>query len=160
MAPFLPPATVPWLATIAEPTIVTELQSIADNHAQAFVPDWQNLTSTNTPPSGWAAITLLNKGELDDTGCARAPQTCAALAALVRRGMMTPRLGAPDVGVRLLRLAPGASLRAHRGPGGRLVAHLGVRVPPAGATITADGESRRWRALVYVKLPRAVARTE
>ena len=44
-----------------------------------------------------------------------------------------------------MQLAPGARLRSHRGPGGRLVAHLGVQVPAENAaTLTVAGETRGW----------------
>ena len=58
---------------------------------------------------------------------------------------LTPRLGAAEVGVRLLKLDANATIRPHIGPGGRLVAHLGLRVPSTGAALTVAGETRSWR---------------
>jgi hypothetical protein len=56
---------------------------------------------------------------------------------------LAPTERAPNVGCRVVRLAPGATLRPHRRPGGRLVAHLGIRVPQAGgATLTVEREGR------------------
>jgi hypothetical protein len=48
-----------------------------------------------------------------------------------------------EVGVRLLKLDAGASLETHVGPGGRLVAHLGVLVPD-GAVLRLGDETHRW----------------
>ena len=143
-SPFLQPArTAPWLLDLAAPAIVRELQEVADG---AFVPDFQNLTLPGTAPEGWASVTLLNKGQIAPQGCAHAPRTCTVLRALLQRGYLLPTSIAPEVGVRLLRLAPGAALRPHRGPGGRLVAHVGVRVPPGGAaSLTVDGERHALR---------------
>eukprot|EP01052_Picozoa_sp_SAG31_P046835 SAG31_NODE_9118_length_1330_cov_1.917141_2_plen_277_part_01 len=46
--------------------------------------------------------------------------------------------------MRVLKLAPGGRLQPHRGPGGRLVAHLGIKVPPE-AFLTVAGQTLRWR---------------
>lgn len=55
-----------------------------------------------------------------------------------------PSLAIPQVGVRLNRLLPGARLRRHRGPGNRLVAHLGIIVPTHGAELEVDGLALHW----------------
>ena len=74
-AEFLVPHRVaPWLKELASPDLVRELQLIADDQ---FIPDFQNLTSADTPPKGWSSFTLLNKGNLEPRGCAAAPRTCA-----------------------------------------------------------------------------------
>ena len=52
---------------------------------------------------------------LDRAGCRAAPRTCAALGAMA--APLAPRPGAAEVGVRLLKLAAGAKLRPHVGPG-------------------------------------------
>ena len=44
----------------------------------------------------------------------------------------------------VVRIAPGAHVRRHRGREGRLVATLGVRVPTNNATLTVAGETRSW----------------
>ena len=46
--------------------------------------------------------------------------------------------------MRLLKLDPGVTLRTHVGPGGRLVAHLGIRVPQE-AFMTVARSQVRWR---------------
>lgn len=137
---YLPIDDFPWLTELQSPEVLKELQNVADRGA-GFAPDWQRLTSPDAAPDSWSALTLLNKGVVDDDGCERAPHTCKVLGGLEDR--LKPKLGATEVGARLLRLAAGASLRPHSGPGGRLVAHLGVLVPD-GATITVGGEARAW----------------
>ena len=89
----------------------------------------------------------LNKGVLDivdKQGCVAFPHTCAALDRLVAGGILSPTRESPQVGARLLRLAPGAVLRPHHGPGGRFVAHLGVSIPDAGARLVVGSEPRSW----------------
>ena len=163
-----------WLSALtADPGVLPELQQLADRNElqpllregeggrHAFAPDWQNLALDG--PAGWRSLELLNKGRFDAAACALAPTTCRALSSVLPRLMPTQR--APNVGCRLYRLAPGAALRPHRGPGGRLVschdiagiwvaffsrwqryrcgqvAHLGIRIPAeGGATLTVEGD--------------------
>jgi hypothetical protein len=152
-------ADVAWLAALQEPAVLAELQALADHDLG------NNSTTTNTtnhhtaPPQfvanfgpngdlagqagGWTALPLLNKGALSLEGCLAAPRTCATLGRLATQLAPTP--SAPEVGARVLKLDAGATIRPHVGPGGRLVAHLGLRVPPTGAALTVAGERRAWR---------------
>lgn len=145
----------PWLVALTHGPVVRELQALADEDmlqsssaagggkrfAEGFSPN-SNLVTVGAH-GGWTAVPLMNKGALLVDGCAALPQTCAALASIA--GHLAPRRGqAEEVGVRLLKLAPGASLRPHVGPGGRLVAHLGVRVPAQGAQLLIEDHVHRW----------------
>ena len=140
---------VPWLAALQEKAVLTELQALADRdlngkpESETFAADFGPNSDLAQQPGGWTALPLLNKGRLDAAGCAAAPLTCAALSGLAAH--LAPRDGGDEVGVRVLKLAAGATLRPHVGPGGRLVAHLGLRVPPAGAALTVAGERVEWR---------------
>ena len=140
---FLAAESFSWLSDLAAPAIVNELSAVSTKNARAFREDWQGLAAPGTSAHEWSALTLLNRGRLDEQGCKLAPATCAVLGALLLRGQLQPRKGTAEVGARLLRLGPGASLRPHRGLGGRLVAHVGI-VTPAGATLTVQGETREW----------------
>jgi hypothetical protein len=104
----------------------------------AFAPDWQNLALDG--PDSWRSLQLLNKGQFDGSACSLAPKTCQALTSVLPQLMPTDQ--AINVGCRLIRLSPGAALRPHRGPGGRLVAHLGVRVPQGGGADLTVGSSK------------------
>lgn len=129
---FHEPAEFPWLATFTEHAVSSELRALANAATGAegtpaarallteWQPDWQNLTGPGTGTAEWSAITLLNKGTPDPVGCRLAPVTCAQLVKLVASGVLTAAEGATEVGARLLRLGPGASLRPHHGPGGKL----------------------------------------
>ena len=115
--------------------------------AAAFEPDFGPSSSLAEPAGAgtWSGLTLMNKGLMQQRGCHVAPLTCGVLERL--RPHLAPRLSAPlgsEVGARLLKLAPRGRLRAHRGPGGRLVAHLGLRIPE-GASMTLAGRELRWR---------------
>jgi hypothetical protein len=141
---------VPWLGALQAPAVLTELQALADTDLRAkegdtptaFATEFGPNSGLSANPDGWSALGLLNKGALDPAGCAAAPLTCTVLQGLGKH--LAPRVGAEEVGVRLLKLAAGASLRPHTGPGGRLVAHLGLRVPEHGATLTVAGEEINW----------------
>ncbi len=140
-----------WLAPLSGAAVVAELQEVArddrDRHATTmessglFEEQFSASQPTLAPAGGWSAVTLMNKGQLNPDGCTVAPRTCAALELLQRHLAPTPE--SPEVGVRLLKLDGGAQLQAHHGPGGRLVAHLGVLVPPT-ASLTIGDESLRW----------------
>ena len=137
-----------FLQPLKNAQVVTELQAVAlaDAAAAAVAPgslfsDKFSASWTLAPDGGWSALTLMNKGQFDAAGCAATPKTCAALALL--QPCLAPTPAAPEVGVRLLKLAGGAQLRPHHGPGGRLVAHLGVAVPPT-ASMTLAGQELRW----------------
>lgn len=127
--------------------VLDELQAIADADLDGHQRQSQ-FTAHFGPNSdlayrehGWSAVALMNKGELLPEGCDAAPITCAVLGRLHTH--LAPRAGAEQVGVRLLKLEAGAALRAHVGPGGRLVAHLGLRVP-TGAALTVDTKVIPW----------------
>ena len=144
-------AMPPWLDAISSAPVLRELRALAaldeaslplPSPTVKFEADWQGLT--NGAPRSWSSIELLNKGMLSTDGCAVAPKTCAALQSQDVAINLSPTVVSPNVGVRLLKLAPGASLRQHRGPGGRYVAHLGVQIPPSGASITVGGTTREW----------------
>ena len=139
-------AEVPWLAALQDGAVLSELQSLADRDlagdGDLFAADFGPNSDLTEQHGGWTALPLLNKGILSVRGCAAAPLTCATLRGLSAH--LAPRstgAAAQEVGVRLLKLAVGASIRPHVGPGGRLVAHLGLRVPPAGASLTLAGET-------------------
>ena len=91
---------------------------------------------------GWTTYPLLNKGRFVGDNCANASATCKALSSIMNH--LAPTAGATEVGVRLNRLLPGTRLRSHRGPGNRLVAHLGVTVPERGARLDVDGREMHW----------------
>ena len=141
-----------WLASLEDPAVVGELQALADRDlaaldsegatAESFVANFGPNSDLTLHPGDWTALVLQNKGRLDPAGCAAAPLTCAALSHLAH--YLTPHRG-EEVGVRLLKLGVNATIRPHVGPGGRLVAHLGVRVPPTGAFLTVAGERVTWR---------------
>ena len=137
-----------WLRVLEAPAVLAELQSVARADAEApatdnfFTRKFSASWDLATKAQDWQALPLSNKGSADDMGCAIAPITCGVLREL--HPHLVPRgPAASEVGVRLLKLAGGASLRSHVGPGGRLVAHLGVSVPPS-ASLTVDGEELRW----------------
>ena len=120
-----PPAWLPAL-TANNPAVLLELQALADQNElepvlrgqagrHAFQPDWQNLALDG--PDSWRSLALLNKGRFDDEACRLTPRTCHALASVLPQ--LAPTERAPNVGCRVVRLAPGATLRPHRGPGGR-----------------------------------------
>ena len=117
-----------WLRMLTTPAVVAELRGVASGNATTFSPSFQNWNLNAHRTSDWTSLSLLNKGQLDEAGCQLAPQTCALLRTVLPQ--LAPVVGiAEETGARLLRLAPGARLRPHFGPGGRLVAHLGVAVP-------------------------------
>lgn len=117
-----------WLRGLATPAVVAELRAVASGNATTFSPSVQNWNLNAHRTNDWTSLSLLNKGQLDETGCQLAPQTCALLRTVLPQ--LAPVVSiAEETGARLLRLAPGARLRPHFGPGGRLVAHLGVAVP-------------------------------
>ena len=152
---------VPWLRTLSEDAAVTaELRGLADADGTDSI-FRANFDPTHISSSGssagaggthgredheappWQGLPLMNRGQLLPAGCDRAPATCAALRELAEPYLVPRPPGATEVGVRLLKLQPGAKLRAHHGPGGRLVAHLGIRVP-AGASMVVAGERVGW----------------
>jgi hypothetical protein len=143
---------VPWLRSLGVPEVASELGALAaaDDVAQEpqeaiFRPNWDPthiLSDGGVDGSGWSALPLMNRGQLLAAGCSHAPVTCSTLENL--SPFLDPRPPvATEVGVRLLKLRPGAMLRPHHGPGGRLVAHLGVKVPP-GATMSLANETVVW----------------
>eukprot|EP01050_Picozoa_sp_SAG11_P009751 SAG11_NODE_939_length_6468_cov_4.629926_4_plen_1017_part_00 len=141
---------VPWLSALQAPGVMSELTALAADEEDRVQPGTGGVFRPNWDPThilsvrnkeGWEALALMNKGQLLETGCARAPMTCAALKAM--RHHLIPRPPASEVGVRILKLLPGAVLRPHHGPGGRIVAHLGIRVPD-GATLTLAGQVLTW----------------
>lgn len=139
-----------WLHALEAPAIAQELRQLAndDEAAAAGASPFAAQFGPNTDLAGgargedWQALPLMNKGHMLPGGCAVAPVTCAALSRL--RAHLQPRPGSSEVGVRLLKLAPGGRLRPHRGPGGRLVAHLGVKIP-AESFLMVDGQKVEWR---------------
>ena len=139
-----------WLRALEAPAVLAELQEVvlADAavavaaNASVFTPKFSASWDLATAAQDWQALPLQNKGRADAAGCAIAPITCGVLAKL--HPHLVPRgPAASEVGVRLLKLAGGASLRRHVGPGGRLVAHLGVSVPPS-ASLTVNGQELHW----------------
>lgn len=127
--------------------MVNELQGIADVDRNAsvgtlFAAGFGPNSDLANNPVGWTAVAFMNKGVLNHGGCTAAPKTCAVLGRLGQH--LAPRANAEQVGVRLLKLAAGTTLRPHIGPGGRLVAHLGIRVPPSGSSLTVAGETVHW----------------
>ena len=141
-----PPA---WLRELEAPAIVQELRRLADDDEAGAEPRlFKSQFGPNTHLTGpgraddWQALPLMNKGALLPD-CAETPATCAALSRM--GGHLQPsRFSSSEVGVRVLKLAPGASLQPHHGPGGRLVAHLGIKVPPT-STLDVAGQTLRWR---------------
>jgi hypothetical protein len=144
--PFHDAAGTPWLRRFQDPTIMAELRQFVrtENESQSFQPAFSaSWTLPTRATDDWSAVPLASKGVLEDGHCARLPRTCGLVASLRRE--LGPVYGAEHVGARLLRLAPGASLRPHRGPGGRLVGHLGIAVPEHDRTaITVGGVTRAW----------------
>ena len=137
-----------FLSPLSAEDVVKELQGVArDDRDQAatsrsrLFEDRFSASWTLAPGGGWSAVTLMNKGQLRTDSCTVAPRTCAALREIQPHLAPTPQ--SPEVGVRLLKLDGGAQLQAHHGPGGRLVAHLGVLVPPT-ASLTVAGERLHW----------------
>jgi hypothetical protein len=145
------PNEVPaWLRQLEAPSITQELRQLADaddadDTTSLFAAQFGPNTDLAEESGDWQALSLMNKGRLLAAGCEIAPATCAALSRL--QGHLAPRgasSSSSEVGVRILKLAPGGKLRPHRGPGGRLVAHLGIKIP-SGAFLTVAGERREWR---------------
>ena len=139
----------PWLRRLQEGAVMEELQSFVGREAsqrpfrEAFSSSW---TLTNRGDvDDWSAVELMNKGVLaDGTHCQHLPITCDILSQLAG-AELAPTRDVQQVGVRLLRLAPGAGLRPHHGPGGRLVAHLGLRIPHGDTTsLTVAGQRLLW----------------
>ena len=121
-----------WLSALRNPGVLRELRALAEADAaepaaSAFGPNFSNDHFTQDA-GDWTAVALMNRGVLLAEGCAAAPLTCTVLTTLSPHLQPRPP-HATEVGVRFLKLAPGAALREHRGPGGRLVAHLGVSIP-------------------------------
>jgi hypothetical protein len=140
------PEAVPWLSKLQTPPVLAELAALATTDNETlFRPNWDptGIESQADDSSDWLALSLLNKGQLQPSGCNVAPETCAVLAGLAHHLQPRPPAAA-EVGVRIIALQPGARLRSHHGPGGRLVAHLGIRIPPTGASLTLDGEQLGW----------------
>ena len=137
---------LPWLRVLEDSRVVEELQSIVDadvgGFSDNFAADFGPNSDLADRLDGWSAVVLMNKGVLDAEGCVGAPRTCLVLDMLA--GQLAPRASVRQVGVRLLKLDPGVTLRTHVGPGGRLVAHLGIRVPPE-AFMTLAGSQVHWR---------------
>eukprot|EP01045_Picozoa_sp_COSAG04_P000655 COSAG04_NODE_17_length_40288_cov_9.152728_11_plen_1187_part_00 len=137
---------MPWLSALRAPAVFRELQGLADRDEKGtlgqlsadFGPN-SNLSQTF---GGWTGMSLMNKGAFNHAGCLAAPQTCEALDSM--SGHLAPRPGSEQVGVRILKLDAGASIRPHLGPGGRLVAHLGLKIPNGSALIVA-GKRTEWR---------------
>ena len=128
---------VPWLRALGVPQVLAELQAVAASSSTSqiatgdnmlFRPSHQNWNLPARSINDWTSLSLVNKGQLDQEGCALAPETCAVLLQMMER--LSPVAGiAEETGARMYQLAPGAVLRPHFGPAGRLVAHLGVKVP-------------------------------
>ena len=107
-------ADVPWLAALQEPSVLAELQALADHDLSKpgdsqFVADFGPNGDLTQQAGGWTALPLMNKGCLASDGCLAAPRTCAALASLATHLAPTP--SAPEVGVRILKLEVGATIR-------------------------------------------------
>ena len=137
---------VPWLSKLQAPAVLAELAALATTENKAlFRPNWDPtaLEINNRSDRDWLALALLNKGRLQPSGCRVAPETCRVLSRLTHHLQPRPPAAA-EVGVRIVALQPGARLRAHHGPGGRLVAHLGILIPPTGASLTLAGEQLAW----------------
>ena len=144
---------ISWLERLQEPSMLAELQELADRDMARdnfnFAGGRLRFESSFGPnsdlaerPGDWTALVLLNKGRFNTAGCKAAPRTCAVLKDIAAH--LNPSRD-EEVGVRLLKLRAGATLRPHLGPGGRLVAHLGVRVPRTGAALTVAGQRVQWR---------------
>jgi hypothetical protein len=134
---------VPWLRALQVPVVLAELQAVASSSQTMtgdnllFRPSHQNWNLPGRSINDWTSLSLVNKGQLDQTGCALVPETCAVLLQMMWH--FSPVKGvAEETGARLYKLAPGAVLRPHFGPGGRLVAHLGVKVPHGSRLYVAD----------------------
>jgi hypothetical protein len=139
------PDALPWLSELQTPAIQSELMAIVSSRSDLLGPNWDPSFISSSGADYWLSLPLLNKGRLQSAGCSVAVETCAALARLSHFLMPRPP-AATEVGVRLLSLQPGAKLRPHRGPGGRLVAHLGILTPSRGATLRVAGEVLTWHA--------------
>ena len=144
-----PAAELPWLAGLHQPGVLAELRAIATHDQQAssstfgshFNPSWD---LARPAAESWSSLDLMNKGQLLAPGCRAAPLTCAVLASTLLLEKLAPIVGvAEEVGVRLLKLDAGASLETHVGPGGRLVAHLGVQIPD-GARLRLGNDTILW----------------
>ena len=70
---FLQPDTVPWLAELATPNILAEVQKIADVDERIFTPDWQHLTTSDVEPSGCKQRHTEDGWWLLDAPCAGCP---------------------------------------------------------------------------------------
>jgi hypothetical protein len=147
-------AAGPWLSRLQTRAVRTELAALVagdkgdGGNGDLFQPNWDPSSLSMNGTSAWESVPLLNKGRLQRDGCRAAASTCATLAALEHH--LRPRPGrwglpaATEVGVRVLKLRPGAQLRPHHGPGGRLVAHLGLKIPAQGSSLTLAGEKLHW----------------
>lgn len=137
------PAVISELAALAQEDEVSSNSSLpASVDPGAFAVNHDPSHISRAGAEDWSALPLMNKGNLLPNGCGAAPKTCKVLDKL--KPFLVPRPPAStEVGVRLLKLNAGAKLRNHYGPGGRLVAHLGIRVPD-GATMTLAGDTERW----------------
>ena len=140
-----PADMLPWLAMLQTETIRDELAAVVAMDARVgglFQPNWDPSSISNRS-GDWESLSLLNKGRVQRAGCEVAAETCAVLRRLGH--YLKPRPpAAAEVGVRILKLMPNAKLRPHHGPGGRLVAHLGIKIP-TGSSLTLDGDKLQWQ---------------
>jgi hypothetical protein len=120
--------SVAWLSKLRSPAVLAELKALASGGGLGF--DGSHLDSSLVEAGGdigWMSYPILNKGHFVAGHCNALPATCAVLAGL--RAELSPIPGvSEEVGVRINRLMPGTLLRRHKGPGGRLVAHVGIQV--------------------------------
>lgn len=144
---FFDPTDFPWTQQIAAlyPGIRAELDSLLPRveslaNFQDLSPEQQALTTD----AGWKTFLFLGYGIESEKNRARCPKTAAAID-------MIPGASTAFFSI----LAPGKTLRAHRGPyNGVLRYHLGLRVPASdeSCAIRVDTEVRSWTeggALVF-----------
>lgn len=135
------PAEFPWTQILEKeyPNILTELRTLLKD--VDYIPEFSDLSRDQSHLAGagqWRTFFFLAYGVWARENAARCPQTVAAIQQI-------PGLRTAFFSI----LAPGAHIRAHRGPyGGVLRYHLGLIVPDAytRCRIRVDATWHAWQA--------------
>lgn len=113
----------------------------ADPSQELFEIAQQQQTEFSPHPREWATVDLIRKGEKAE-GCRFLPRSCELLAGRPEvNSSLCAR--APNAGVSVARLWPGAEIKPHFATEPRLAMHLGLVAPP-GARLFVGGEEVSW----------------